>query len=153
MIQDDSSALPDSGDQIDAKNESVDREIFEINWIRLVSRLKEHCIDLAKAELMTVNAGRPVHARLKSAFDAAGWKTSGAGIYYDVAPNVGAYRYDEGIKVSGVNRVLVEAVARELSDIGLPGVFTEIETTKIKPDHLKWPHVQAIVKILIGHST
>ena len=138
-------------EKLQAPARTRDRQVTQVNWEGLSSSLATLLDTGSQAHLTFVSGRRPVAERIKAAFDLAGWGTSMVPTAYDEYPQGGFGQYFSGVEVAGHNRVLVEAVAGHLRDVGLTKVRTTIDSS-VSRSHPDWSRLQHRVQIIVGHD-
>lgn len=139
-----------------ASEEAPDKKALArpgVDWTAIADGLRPLKTEFSNAFLMFVGDQRPKLESLRGSFGLAGWEISVNPSAFDGPHQGGWGRYYVGTEVRGHNQVLVERVAKILSDAGLPDVFTIVEPLKIPHDNPKWNRLEQRVTILLGYPT
>jgi hypothetical protein len=113
-----------------------------------VARLRKYASKRSAAKILVFPPSQvPLAREISSVFQLAGWSTNL--IEEPQERHVG--RYVEGVEVRGVNRHLVEVVARALSDFGVPGISTTVKRNTIEKENPEHPSLWSRFGVTVGN--
>lgn len=115
---------------------------------KAITELQRYANKYVQAKIIFYPAHEyPRAQEVEAFFRLAGWKTA-----FNKTPQDGRVsQYFEGVEIAGCNSHLVAVVQNALSQAGVPGLRTALLKNEVDQDNPKYPHVESLIRITIGH--